>query len=979
MNILLYSDLDTAKIPGFKKTCKTLKAGNFTQAEVRKFDDNLYCARLNQKDRLLFALHNYNGECYCLILEYIVNHAYEKSRFLRRGTAVDENKIPVASSIEKESPEPLAYLNTGSERFNLLDKIISFDEAQENIYRLPPPLVIIGSAGSGKTTLTLEKMKQASGDILYVSLSAFLVQNSRNLYYSHGYDNENQEVEFLSFREFLESLKVPSGKEINLGHFESWFQRHCGNTRLKDPHKLFEEFRGVLTGSVIEDGAGAAWLSRTEYLELGVKQSIFNEGERAQVYDLFERYLGFLKSEQLYDTNILSHDYLPLAKPRYDFIVVDEVQDITNIQLFLILKTLRTSGQFILCGDSNQIVHPNFFSWSKVKSLFFEQQNLTGHGEVIRVLQSNYRNSPIVTGIANRILKLKQARFGSIDKESNYLVESIGKERGRLQLLNNNDKVKKELNNKTAKSTQFAVLVMHPEQKSKASKWFKTPLVFSIQEAKGLEYENIILYNFISDEEQAFKEISRGVDAAALDSDSIQYARSKDKRDKSLEVYKFYINSLYVAITRAVNNLYLLEDSQKHPLVDLLNLQGFAGKLQLDKQGSSLDEWQKEAHRLELQGKQEQANDIRQRILQQKPVPWPVFDQKAFSKLLDEGFKGNKKKRNLAMEYALIYHHRPTLNALIKEGIRAASQNDSKALNALYHKHYLSYDLNNPGAVLRDTQSYGIDHSTIFNLTPLMVAARLGNAKLAEELIERGAHPEKTGNNGLNALQMALEVALYNEEFSKHKLPAIYALLEPDSLSVQAEGRLIKLDKRLMQLFILNLMFARFYRFLGEAASHYEAFSAKDLAKCVGILPDSVLPERRKRQSYISSILSGNEVDRDSPYNRKLFKRIRRGHYIINPLLKIRLNDEWVPVHDLLKLEDLDIIPGTIKSRKGMSQQDIKLLMQHFGYDDQCRLEALQSFRQSVESLMMEKAQERITRKEITISTGEMTGKKAPV
>ena len=969
MNILLYSDLNTAKIPGFKKTCTALQAGNFTQADVRKYDDNLYCARLNQKDRLLFSLHSFNDEPYCLILEHIANHAYEKSRFLRRGVVVDENKIPVVPSIDKESPESLVYLNTGNERFNLLDKIISFDEAQENIYRLPPPLVIIGSAGSGKTALTLEKMKQASGDILYVSLSAFLVQNSRNLYYSHGYDNDNQEVEFLSFREFLESLKVPSGKEINLRHFEGWFQRHRGNTKLKDPHKLFEEFRGVLTGPVIEGGAGAAWLSRAEYLELGIKQSIFNEDERPQVYDLFERYLGFLKSEQLYDTNILSHDYLALAKPRYDFIVVDEVQDITNIQLFLILKTLRTSGQFILCGDSNQIVHPNFFSWSKVKSLFFEQQSLTGHGEVVRVLQSNYRNSPIVTGIANRILKLKQARFGSIDKESNYLVESIGKERGRLQLLNNNDRVKKELNNKTAKSTQFAVLVMHPDQKPQASKWFKTPLVFSIQEAKGLEYENIILYNFISDEEQAFREIAKGVDGATLDNDSIDYARAKDKRDKSLEVYKFYINALYVAITRAVSNLYLIEEKQKHPLVDLLNLQGFAGNLQLDKQDSSLDDWQKEAHRLELQGKQEQADDIRQRILHQKPVPWPVLDEKAFKKLLDEGLRGNKKKRNLAMEYALIYHHRPTLNALMKEGIRAASQNDSKALNSLYHKHYLNYDLNNPGAVLRDTQNYGIDHSTIFNLTPLMVAARLGNAKLAEELIERGAHTEKTGNNGLNALQMALEVALNDDKFAKDKLPAIYALLEPDSLSVQAEGRLIKLDKRLMQLFILNLMFARFYRFLGEAASRQEAFSAKELTECVGILPDSVLPERRKRQSYISSILSGNEVDRDSPYNRKLFKRIRRGHYIINPSLHIRLKEDWIPIHDLLRLEDLDIIPGTIKSRKGLSNQEIKALMQNFGHSDQYRLEVLRTFCLSVESLMTEMKQERVVRKEIVIST----------
>ena len=960
MKILLYSDLEPASIPGFNKVHKALEAGNFTQADVRKVGDNLYRARLNRSDRLLFSLHSYNGEPYCLILEHIPNHAYEKSRFLSRDVAIDEDKIPLIADPEAVKPENLVYINTDNERFNLLDKIISFDESQESIYRLPPPLVIIGSAGSGKTALTLEKMKQATGDVLYVSLSPFLVQNARNLYYARGYDNEDQEVEFLSFREFLESLRIPAGREVTLRDFEGWFQRNKGNSKLKDPHKLFEEFRGVLTGPVVTAATESAWLSREEYLELGVKQSIFNEEERAGVYNLFERYLNFLKTEQLYDTNIVSHEYQSLAAPRYDFIVVDEVQDITNIQLLLILKALRNtasgtgSGNFILCGDSNQIVHPNFFSWSKVKSLFFEQRDLVGHSEIIRVLQSNYRNSPVVTQVANRILKLKHARFGSIDRESNYLVESIGEHRGRLQLLNDSDKIKKDLDSKTAKSTKFAVLVMHPEQKASASKWFNTPLVFSIQEAKGLEYDNIILYNFISDEEKAFRDISAGVDPAALDSDILNYARTKDKRDKSLEVYKFYINALYVALTRAVSNLYLVESNQKHPLIRLLALQHFSGQLEVDKQDSSLDEWQKEARKLELQGKQEQADDIRSRILKQQPVPWPVLDEKAFAELQQEALSGNnKKKRNLALKYAIVYYHRPTLNALIKTGIRAAVNPDTKAVDQLHRKHYMVYDLKNPGAVLRDTEKYGIDHRTVFNLTPLMVAARLGNAELIKSLMERGANPDNTGTNGLNALQMALETALFNEKYARNKLPAIYEKLEPDSLSIQAEGRLIKLDKRLMGLFTLNLMFAMFYRVLGEAMSRSEGFTAKDLAERVKVLPDAVLPERRKRQQYISSILSGNEVDRESPYNRKLFTRMKRGHYIINPLLKLRQGEEWISVHQLLKPENLGFKPEPddeiqhipphlrkmwLEQNEHINQHRIKCL-KHYGNQVQLHLE----------------------------------------
>ena len=48
----------------------------------------------------------------------------------------------------------------------------------------------------------------------------------------------------------------------------------------------------------------------------------------------------------------------------------------------------------------------------------------------------------------------------------------------------------------------------------------------------------------------------------------IKYARAKDKTDKSLEVYKFYINALYVAITRAVKNLYWIESNPKQALLD---------------------------------------------------------------------------------------------------------------------------------------------------------------------------------------------------------------------------------------------------------------------------------------------------------------------------------------------------------------------------------------------------------------------------
>jgi hypothetical protein len=171
MRILTYSGLDTEAIPGYPKLAGYLAADDFRSADVKKVGDNLYRARLDRSNRLLFVLYRHQGERCALVLEYIRQHAYDKSRFLARGVLIDEDQIPsVEPGVADAAPE-LPYLNPKLPRFHLLDKVLSFDEDQEAVYRQSPPLVIIGSAGSGKTALTLEKMKDARGHPLRHSLA----------------------------------------------------------------------------------------------------------------------------------------------------------------------------------------------------------------------------------------------------------------------------------------------------------------------------------------------------------------------------------------------------------------------------------------------------------------------------------------------------------------------------------------------------------------------------------------------------------------------------------------------------------------------------------------------------------------------------------------------------------------------------------------------------------------------------------------
>jgi hypothetical protein len=666
MKILEYTGLDTSRVKAsYRKVADAIARHDFRAAQVKKLANlghgKFYRARLDDSNRLLFSLVRHGDEVCALMLEVIVNHDYDKSRFLR-GAAIDDDKVPdigVEDAIREA--QPVRYLHPERTAIHLLDKPISFDDTQDAIYRRPPPLIVVGCAGSGKTALTLEKLKHAEGEVLYVTHSSYLAQSARDLYYAQGFEHGGQEAVFLSYREFIESIHVPPGREASWRDFAGWFGRFRQTFREFDAHQVFEEIRGVLTA-----GSGGV-LTRDAYLALGVRQSIFPADQRDQLYDLFEKYRHWLAEAKLYDLNLVAQDWQPLAAPRYDFVVIDEVQDITTVQLALVLKTLRKPGHFLLCGDSNQIVHPNFFAWSQVKSLFWKDPKLAERQE-LHVLTANFRNGLEATRVANQLLKIKHKRFGSIDRESNFLVQAIGGEAGQVALMPDKDATTRELDQKIRQSTQFAVLVMRDEDKAEARKHFATPLLFSIHEAKGLEYENIVLYRFISDHRSEFSDIVEGVAKADLAVETLDYRRARDKSDKSLEVYKFFVNALYVALTRAIKNIYVIESDTGHALFGLLDLN--LGQVTVDARQSTLEDWQREARKLELQGKQEQAEAIRRTILKQTPVPWPVANEDKVVELLVKVFReqvpGGKLKQQL-YEYATCFDEPQLAEWLVTE------------------------------------------------------------------------------------------------------------------------------------------------------------------------------------------------------------------------------------------------------------------------------------------------------------------------
>lgn len=969
MRVLLYKDLNTRRVKAaFAKVRAAIEADDFRSADVKKLAPTPYWrAKLDYSNRLLLQFAHYGDETVCLALEVIENHAYDKSRFLR-GATLDEAKIerePEVAACDvahlRHTSAALRWLHASRNEFDLLDKPIMFDDAQEAVRRLPAPVVVVGSAGSGKTAVTLTKLREAEGRVLYVTQSAYLAQSARALYDAHGYENAAQEAEFLSYRELIETLRVPGGREVSFNAFAAWFERHRQTARNTlgdiDAHALFEEFRGVISAS--PQGP----LDLPGYLALGPRQSLLNGEARALAHALFQRYRQWLTEAGLFDLNLVAHDWLALAQPVYDFVVIDEVQDLTNVQLALVLACLKKPGEFLLCGDSNQIVHPNFFSWAAVRSLFW--QGLAGEAaqrQSLSVLQANFRNTRSVTELANTLLKIKQARFGSIDRESNFLVQSASQHQGSVSLLAAKDAALRELDARTRASVHHAVVVLRDEDKAAAREHFRTPLVFSVHEAKGLEYPHVILYALVSGQRAAYAEVCNGVAPADLTVEELNYSRARDKGDKSLELYKFYVNALYVGMTRAVESLVLVESDTSHPLLGLLGLQvAAANTTAAPVQTSTREEWAQEARKLALQGKEEQALAIRDAFLQVKTVPWTPWSEGLLRELtpraLDRSQVSNK-PRQVLMDYALWHgqqawieqlaakaHFQPAASLAPGDTYGQLKQSDIdfkgsfpydvegrmmrqeqlgwRAADALRQRHLQPYTAHNFKELLRQCDSYGVDHLTPTGGTPLMLAARAGNLALVDALLLRGANPLLQDEFGHTAWMAALNRAMDDADFMRQKIGPLFERIGPAVLDVQTDGRLVRLERHQGEYWVLSLMLAGFKTLRTRCAERrhhpykYDpGFFAEALQATLDTLPEHLWKAQRRKRSYVNGVLARAEVQSQYQPARKLWLRTQNGHYLPNPQLQLRTQNAeaagWCPVYETLNLAWVDA--GTNRS-----------------------------------------------------------------
>jgi len=285
-------------------------------------------------------------------------------------------------------------------------------------------------------------------------------------------------------------------------------------------------------------------LTYPEYVQLGRKRAPNFLYERRELYDIAEYYQGKLEEQGLWDEIDLCRRVLDRlgqgsdSRTLYDLVVCDEVQDFADVQLALIFRLAGSPEKVVLAGDTKQIINPSGFRWEEVRNKFFERGIQVPKVHALRI---NFRCVGSVVKLANALLDLKQRMIGLSGSE----IREEWKFNGRPPFLLTEREEGEILSQLRVRAAGQVILVRDLEEQTRLKQDLGTELIFTIQEAKGLEFDTVLVWKFSTD-----------LKTAAL---WRRFRQGGDPERTRRPHLRHEINLLYVAITRARNTLILYD------------------------------------------------------------------------------------------------------------------------------------------------------------------------------------------------------------------------------------------------------------------------------------------------------------------------------------------------------------------------------------------------------------------------------------
>lgn len=501
------------------------------------------------------------------------------------------------------------------------DYLYYLTEAQfECIKDYGKPVIITGAAGSGKTTVALHKLLSQSNDnsrIGYITYTELLSDNAKRSYEKFKTCNKGS-VEFYYIHQFYSKILGVSTDNIATYTIfkditDDLKSRNYKLLRKIDSLDIYTEYRGIIKGYIGLEANQIDKLSSRkhnmitidEYIDLPNSYSIFSEEEKIEIYKLCVKYNEKLDELGKKDENDLAIETISKINEGkitlFDYIIVDEVQDLSEIQIYMLSRLTKNPNQIMFSGDIHQIINPTFFDFGRLKNIYYG----LGIDTSIHTLSKNYRNTIEIIQLLNKLIKDRQQYIG----KSTYDYNESGVLNGDKPLVGKLDESEtKQLLELVSDKHYCAIIVSNLEEKERLISLCEGARnrIFLVNEIKGLEYDNIYCLNITSSNSSEWNKIYSG-------------------EAKGSSKYRYYFNLFYVAISRAKKNLFIYEDNINTSIINsikqITNYQELfsVSKLELDTESTEND-WIKEYKRLEKVGNIEKAIFARDKAQEQKII-----------------------------------------------------------------------------------------------------------------------------------------------------------------------------------------------------------------------------------------------------------------------------------------------------------------------------------------------------------------------
>ncbi|MEE0428781.1 MAG: UvrD-helicase domain-containing protein, partial [Turicibacter sp.] len=164
-----------------------------------------------------------------------------------------------------------------------------------------------------------------------------------------------------------------------------------------------------------------ALIPKEIYLKLDEQYCLYSSSQRELLYELTLRYQMFLSAEGKVDENDMARQFLNRLMnqkvPLFDFVIADEIQDLTEIQIYCLIRLARNRNNLLFSGDINQTIRPTYFHTGRIESIL--KTSNTHLGFIKHQLVKNYRSTKEVVDLANQVVTLRIQCLG-LNKKNDY-------------------------------------------------------------------------------------------------------------------------------------------------------------------------------------------------------------------------------------------------------------------------------------------------------------------------------------------------------------------------------------------------------------------------------------------------------------------------------------------------------------------------------------------------------------------------------